>query len=299
MKMKYASQVFSNSVGAGFNILYSSGYIDCKKEPNTPNTSEFVLFVNSLFDFVNINLNDSSVERLFRGSSEQIQFIDESISLIKSIQVFDRLGHNITNYFSFLKGWVFDLTTSKHFWDSISGKCDGIPTRRLNQDKIEHFFGKIRKGNVTSNKVTPYLFMSQFRKRWGLKFLNVVQNGNCESSFIFGEDNRPFNTVLESVSSHDLIKDLSEDLLTSEKQMNSRIPYAAVDFKLQETTFMQENAFVYFCGWLYLKSFNHHSCENPLPYIGEEDQMNDSFLFSLKKRFDQYSLVSHLPPIFL
>jgi len=137
--------------------------------------------------------------------------------------------------------------------------------------------------------------MSQFRKRWGLKFLNVVQNGNCESSTIFGEDNRPFNTFLESVSSHELIKNLSEDFLTSEEQMNSsKILYVAVHFNLQETTFMQKNAFVYFCGWLYLKSFNHHSCESPLPFIGEEDQMNDSFRFSLEKRFDQCNLVS--PP---
>jgi len=48
-----------------------------------------------------------------------------------------------------------------------------------------------------------------------------VKNGNCESFFIFGEDNRPFKTVLESIFSHELIEDLSEDLPTSEEPMNS------------------------------------------------------------------------------
>jgi len=51
-----------------------------EKPPTTSNNSELVLFFISLFDFVNINSNDSSVERLLKGTSENIHFTEEVIS---------------------------------------------------------------------------------------------------------------------------------------------------------------------------------------------------------------------------
>lgn len=298
MRVKYATQVLSNTVAAGLNTLYSSGKIDPGKAITMSNTSEFVLFFNNLFDLFNSsNRNERPVFGTFRGSISQMEFLDEASTIVSSIKVFDRSGKHITNKFSFLKGWLSNINSLKLLFNYLSMLgVDRLATRRLNQDKIEQFFGEIRKGRVNSNSVTPQLFSCEFQKRWGLHFLQVINRGNCEDPLkAFSETNLHHSQMVESVSSLECVQSLSSTLLEDEmKSETSTLPFIEVNFNINESNFLRVNAFDYFCGWLYLKSYNNHNCQISLPYFGDS-LLDEAFRFSLEKQFDNCHLVK--PPV--
>ncbi|XP_044745634.1 uncharacterized protein LOC123307410 [Coccinella septempunctata] len=60
---------------------------------------------------------------------------------------------------------------------------DQISTRRLNQDCLENFFGKIRQQVGISVNPTPYQFMHAFKKLSCMDLLDCAETFNCAADF--------------------------------------------------------------------------------------------------------------------
>ncbi len=295
MKVKFASQVLSNTVASGMLSLYSSGALS-SNSGSFINTAEFVSFFNKLFDILNSSFVEAIVptKKVFVGSPEQLEFLDEAEKILKTIRVVDELENNTTNNFNFLKGWVLNINSLRRLWRFLSHS--GFPylkTRRLCQDSLEHFFGQIRSRGGT--RVTPYMFSSLFRKSWGLRYVNIVTKGNCElplepDATVISEHS---NNVLLNVCNDSLLNDLSwQDFQGLPRPEHFLVRSISLDSTL-EINFLKENAFSYFCGYLYLKIFKMHSCSLPLPYLGDEIP-SDEFIFIYQNQIDKCNLVK--PP---
>lgn len=148
MKVRLESQVISRTEVSGMNTLNSSGLIDSSKAPTMSNTSEFLLFFNDLFDVHNSsNPKKQFGKELFSGSEKQLELLRVATEIIKTIQIIDNKGHNITKKFSFLNGWCINNESLPQLFNFLKESgYEHLSTRRLSQDNLEHFFGQIRRG---------------------------------------------------------------------------------------------------------------------------------------------------------
>lgn len=117
-------------------------------------------------------------------------------------------------------------------------------TRRLNQNPLENFFGKVRSMNDNAFNPTSIQFYFTFRKLFAIQYCNI-DTGNCaadkdESLINISEFNQPRFIVDEPIQE-------TEDLLDDHDYRN---------FDLTE-----ENAFRYICGYLIRKCFKKHTCD--------------------------------------
>lgn len=213
MKVRLASQVISKTVVSGMNTLYSSGLMDYSQVPTMTNTSEYLLFFNDLFDIHNSsNLQSQFGKELYTGSENQLIFLHDASEIIKTIQVVDANGHNITNRFSFLNAWRLNNENLEQLFKFLKTKgFQNLSTRRLSQDNLEHFFAQIRRGSGNSEIVTATMFTSLFKKCWGINFVAIVEEGNCE----IHNENESSQTISNSLQ-HNAVLNVYENLENSE-----------------------------------------------------------------------------------
>lgn len=171
MAVRLAAQVLSNSVSSCLCILYGSGLIDQKLYSNIPNTAEYCQFFNDIFDLFNSSSSSSKnpLKQPFKGSETQLDFIRDAKITLDNIKINDlKDGKDLKNSYHFIRGWLQNLSALERLRKNllkvgVSEFC----TRRLCQDELEHFFGSIRRGGGNSPSITPFMFMCQFKKRWG------------------------------------------------------------------------------------------------------------------------------------
>ncbi|KNC32625.1 hypothetical protein FF38_10477 [Lucilia cuprina] len=101
---------------------------------------------------------------------------------------------------------------------------------------------KIRKGSGNAKSITSRMFCSSFQRRWGLHYINVVVNGNCEE--ISPDDLMPdYSVILEdSVSAaccNDEFYSLPNPVLETSDNSED------VDMHYHEKEFLRVNAFNY------------------------------------------------------
>ncbi|KAI8120528.1 hypothetical protein CVS40_8211 [Lucilia cuprina] len=148
--------------------------------------------------------------------------------------------------------WLLNISSLKGLYlDLRKEGFDCVQTRRLCQDCLEHFFGQIRKGSGNAKSITSRMFCSSFQRRWGLHYINVVVNGNCEE--ISPDDLMPdYSVILEdSVSAaccNDEFYSLPNPVLETSDNSED------VDMHYHEKEFLRVNAFNY-----------NHSCNSIKP----------------------------------
>lgn len=142
MKVKYATQILSATVAASLNTYIQSGKIP--KEARS--TVNLITKFNNLFDVLNSSSPNSPKQYClpYSGSDFQKNFLNEMLEYIKTIQIFNRYGEEITETFSFLKCWQITIHSLIGLYDILKEKeFKFILTRRINQDPLENFFGKL------------------------------------------------------------------------------------------------------------------------------------------------------------
>lgn len=162
---------------------------------------------------------------------------------------------------------------------------------------LEFTNGQIRGGLGCASSVTPYLFCCRFRKHWGLIYVNVVTEGNCEE-IEFTEDLSLWNSALveEAPSNLENLENIEFESSWNEHHNQTtfnNLPEIAIDIQTTESRFLFENSMAYFSGWLYLKHFKRHKCLNDLPFFGEE-QSTPQYIFTMTKQMEKCNLVK--PP---
>lgn len=184
MKVRFAAEVLSATVANQMNRYVSEGILS----ENARHTADFIKKFDSLFDLFNATLEAHRLKpyrSCFTNSPLQRQLLEDMYAFIGSIAVFNAKGKNITNRFKFLRGWQQNIIAIQQIWARLE-KVDSItslPTKALNQDALENFFGLMRNAGGDNRDPTRYEFMNRFRRTCCVNVLNSSNATNCESSF--------------------------------------------------------------------------------------------------------------------
>ena len=182
MKVRFAAQLFSSTVAAAMTM-----YIHLKRLPDEAmGTIDFIDKMDKLFDILNSTNDykgDKKFAHIFSGEGFQIEFLDECASLFEQLQVFNLKNQNVTNRMKFITCWKITIAGVKELWSILkSYGLTSLPTRRLNQDVAENFFGQVRSEGGNSFNPTSTHFYWLFRKLLCNNFFNSG-NENCEEDF--------------------------------------------------------------------------------------------------------------------
>lgn len=173
MSVKLAGQVLSHSTAAGIYTLVAGN----KLSATAISTAEFIEFFDKLFDIFNSSTpNDvKKMRRAFTGSAEQIEFLHYARNFIRSMKFLDpRGGKNVTNRIMCVKGWLINITSLLGIWDSLIGiGFKFLCSRKLNSDKIEHFWGAAKRIGGCQD-LTPLQFSHSYRNLREMKFLEIA-----------------------------------------------------------------------------------------------------------------------------
>lgn len=282
MKVKYATQVLSYTVSASLLTYASSGH----GSGTMIGTVELFEFLDSLFNVFNSSSrrNSNTTKKAFQQNDMQLQFLRKATKILRSIKVFDSAGKDVTSQFSFIKGWLLNISSLKSLWQHLqSCQFEFLLTRHLNQDCLEQFFGEVRSSSGNNRRVTPWQFSSIFPNLWGLQYLKIVQTGNCEH--VQAEQ-------LNAIRNQRLVKETNwlQAKLTEEPRNTFTVNLAEV---VSVTNFLKENSFVYVCGWLFRKCYDSHKCNLVLPILANADP-SLSLIFTTFKQFENCNLLA--PP---
>lgn len=171
MKVKYAAQVLSHSVAASIEYLVSIN----KMEPEALATSTYCRRFNDLFDCLNSSSPFDIVKfrRPLTVNSDSSIYIQECLNFLENLQ-----ASNSHRKPKFISGFRQSINVVLQLNETLSAR--GIPylsTRKLCQDPIEHFFGKIR---ILSSRPTAYQFTYNYARIASSSLIRAPVSGNCE-----------------------------------------------------------------------------------------------------------------------
>lgn len=84
---------------------------------------------------------------------------------------------------NFIDGWKISIKTFLNMWEVLKETHSAIFTRRMNQDCLENFFGKIRQQFENCRNPTPNQFSQGFKKMFCLHYFESANGTNCIDDF--------------------------------------------------------------------------------------------------------------------
>lgn len=168
-----------------------------------------------LFDILNSSTyaTKNQFKKPYKGTVNQVQFLNEMLDILDNMQVYKEAEtgkKNITRTFKSIVGFQITIQSIMKLWKDMEN--DGIKemrTRRLNQDCLENFFGKIRQQGGNSVNPTPIQFLNAFKKLSCMDLLDCVDTFNCAADvdiLLMGEklENIPVFSTMEKTSTNEL-----------------------------------------------------------------------------------------------
>lgn len=205
------------------------------------------------------------VRQAFTGAQHQIQFLQKMFDYLSNLKVFSKKGNDITNKTHVFKFWKLNIKSLLSLWTYIQSTQPDIKfllTRRLNQDALENFFGKIRTLNGAAYTVTPSQFYFGFRKLFSTFYL-TIETANC------AED---CDEMIMNVSNYK-----AQNLCVN--QQEEKIPSSDIridDHEYRNISLPEHNAFRYVYGYKMRKCITKHSCDICLQYAREYTDLNNN-----------------------
>nr|CAI5838074.1 unnamed protein product [Callosobruchus analis] len=272
MKVKYATQVFSNSVAVGMNLYIRFGVLP----PEAKATEEFIRKVNYLFDI----LNSSKLESLtvyqqpYRGDDEQREYLLDCYEMFKNLQVLDWKGDDVTKTIKCVKGWQVTINGMINLWDVLKTNYEELQflyTRNVNQDCLENFFGCLRQQGGNCVNPTSIQFIRSFRRYFCIDMLHSGTE-NCER-----DNTEMLINVLDMMNT----ENINEKLSTT----NAMSP-VTTDYRNSEV--LKKNFTRYICGYLIKKCLSIHTCDVCEKYAREYQEVDETSLYCFLKAY-QYT----------
>lgn len=203
MKVKYAAQVFSATVASHMRHYIRNNVL----EATAAHTAHFIDQFDKLFDLFNATSEQHPFKPYnngFSGQQYQYDLLDTMYALIDSIVVTGKDGKNNTAKNKFLRGWRQNIMAIRQIWADLKDIDDVkyLPTRNLNQDGLENFFGKMRSSCGDCRMPTCYQFMCQFRRKSALNILSTSIGANCENDMGYMLLNEIYRATQETPGEH-------------------------------------------------------------------------------------------------
>ncbi|CAI6355418.1 unnamed protein product [Macrosiphum euphorbiae] len=184
MKVKNATQVFSQRVSSTMNFLASRNIISSDAQ----HTASLCLFFDNLFDSLNGNFDKVVDGKIYRTSvkknSPHHQLWADSLKVLNTMRFVGRNGKNVS--VPTIRSWMTTIRAFQTLYKVLgSVGIKSLLPRNLNQDSLECFFGAIR--NVGSANPNCNAFTSAYKT---LVLNNLVSShspgSNCEEDFAEG-----------------------------------------------------------------------------------------------------------------
>ncbi|KAG5895485.1 hypothetical protein JTB14_011183 [Gonioctena quinquepunctata] len=148
-------------------------------------TANFLEKLDHLFDILNSSTTKTTNQnkKPYKGTEDQETFLRSMLISLENMKVFKQTKtgkKDITGLFSSISCFQITIRSVMILWNDL--KKEGLKqmkTRRLNQDCIENFFGKIRQQGGNSVNPTPIQFMNAFKKLSCMDLLDCVDTFNC------------------------------------------------------------------------------------------------------------------------
>lgn len=184
MKVRYAAEVLSATVGSHMKHYVKEGILDATAE----HTAELILKFDKVFDLFNGSL-ETNLAKPFRTSFKnepfKVDYLNEMAAFIDTISVIGKDGRNNTNRNRYIRGWQQNFIALQAMWKDLNEKygITHLPTKNLNQDCIENFFGLMRSSGGDNRAPTCFQFIHQFRRTCCINILNSSNGANCVDDF--------------------------------------------------------------------------------------------------------------------
>ncbi|CAK1601293.1 unnamed protein product [Parnassius mnemosyne] len=265
-KVRFAVQVFSNSVVAAFKNYQSSGTLQVDD-----GTIFFIEMMNSLFDLLNSSNIDSpkAYSKPYRSTTLQEELLDKSQRLFNSMRVKNKKnGRDVTNIIKFINAFNITINSFRQLYQDMKSEgYDYLLTRRINNDCLENFFGLVRQAGGNCREPSCIQYTRAFRKMFLCQILNLSDATNCTEDFDsilaqFIEFAK--NTPQTQVSIQDPPQTQPKENLTNMYD----IP--------------EKNAFHYICGYLLRRCVESHKrdCLSIISYASSyDDESNEKNLY--------------------
>ncbi|XP_072145361.1 uncharacterized protein [Dermacentor andersoni] len=180
MRVKLATQIFSNSVAKGILFYERRG---APRLVNVEPTVEFTIFMNNLFDALNrrfpgegltIDCNDFKV---LERASDWLDEWEEEVTK-------GEIPQDLFLSRSTAEGLRVTLKSARELSIFLLKKCDFryVLTGKLNQDPLECFFGVIRQAGGQNEHPTFPTFLQLYRMLSLYSLLKPPRFGNCSAS---------------------------------------------------------------------------------------------------------------------
>lgn len=265
MKVKYAAQVFSDSMCTAISVFIALQKIDAQ----AMYTANFVSDINKLFDTFNSNTfgkDSHSFRYALSETSPHLSFLEEMISNFTTCKFINAKRPACIN------GWIISIKSLIGLYNDISSQytIKKLLTRRLNQDPLENFFSIVRQQNGWCRNPTVTQFQHSFRQTLISNVYKICKNTNCE------DDNNYFFLSLKSVVNHEV-------------QPTSTCRRIDIDYEaLTEQTLIEDNAVYYVAGYVAMTFFNRHNCSCCKDLIIDQSRSQDCDykLFASFKMYD-------------
>lgn len=271
MKVKFAAQVFSESVCRSMSLYLTLGFLPSE----AIHTCEFILRMDKLFDILNSSrkLARKKHNCAFKGLEHQMEFLQDCLRFFDKLKVKNNKNQNITAKIKCFKALKITINSVIGLWTDLqNSNFEFLYTRRLNQDALENYFGKIRQQNGNCFNPTPIQFVRSSRK---LLCLDLLHSGteNCEA-----------DTDLLILKLKDVPKEPNTEKVVTSTIINQQIP---LDF--QTFDILEQNFFKYVCGYLLKKGLDKHTCDICISYANTIYELDDSLLFCYLKAYENAS----------
>lgn len=247
MRVKFATQVFSDSVAAGMMTMVTRKQlgIECM------DTIELIKNMNRLFDL----MNSSNSSNAFKGSVKDIFFLNSMVQFFNNLQIHNSAGKNVTKILKCCKGWCITINAILQLFEDLKNDYRFLMTRRLCQDCLELFFGQIRSQNGDCRNPTAYQFYHNFKKLFAIRFMLITtSHTNCESIEFCEQDSISFFSIMRDFKLKQIVEDNVENVrgcsLLKEIQSKSG----------KKIVYPDKNSLTFFSGILYEKCLKVHDC---------------------------------------
>ena len=281
MKVSLATQVFSNSVYAALMAGAISGDL---KNQSTVATANFCKRLNDVFDCLNArSANDRNP--LKRGLSEKNPQVEKCLR--DAVTWFEQWQMSNGKNPDCFNSIILTINATLELWTQL--KNEGKPyvlTSRLNQDKLENFFGTMRSRSGHNDNPTVMQFRRNFQYALMITLLVPPVGTNCEP-----DDARLLISSFDKCINEDALKE-KEDLknLKINKQIDEWFINNDAELILNDEQQLQTNEEVkekssdfqncskkYVAGYLAFKNLQKFNCDEcKKDFICNDNELDSS-----------------------
>lgn len=168
------------------HFLAMSTYISTGELGTTAlGTAHMLEKFDRLFDVLNSSTTNTKnqFKKPYKGTKSQEEFLQYMLNSLKNMKVMkttDTGKKDITSRFKSITCFQITIKSVMNLWNDLKGEgLDQLRTRRLNQDCLENFFGKIRQQGGNSVNPTPVQFINAFKKLSCMDLLDCADTFNC------------------------------------------------------------------------------------------------------------------------